>query len=79
MVLGLAIVVHLILLLVYYLRTKVYMMCCQRQEFLPTTHHSHNSSLDHSANTISMVFGHENRVFDISSEKDRINKQQQQY
>lgn len=72
MVLALAIAVHAVLLLVYYLRTKIYMHCSGSKDILPTTRQSiSTSSIDPQAvPTISMVFGHENKVFDISSEKN---------
>lgn len=84
MVLGLCIVVHSILLLVYYLRTQIYIKYFFKQNILPT---SHSISLEQSStstininnnnnnNKISMVFGHENKVFDLASElKNNSNK-----
>lgn len=74
MVLALAIVVHSILMFVYYLRTKLYIRYCRQEDILPTSV-SNSSSLDNSGNSISMVFGHENRVFDISSEIGKTRKE----
>ena len=64
MVLALAIVVHTILIFVYYLRTKIYYRLCTPKDILPTSH-SNVAGLERhqSANSISMVFGHENKAY----------------
>lgn len=74
LVFALAIVVHVCLMMVYYLRSKIYMKFFYKQEILPTTSHSNSSSVEFPTtnSTISMVFGHENKVFDLASEKKNV-------
>lgn len=74
MVLALAIVVHVVLMLVYYLRTRIYMSCCQQKNILPISSIASTPTTEQPTATISMVFGHENKVFDLASETMRRNK-----
>lgn len=65
MVIALCVAIHIVLFFIYTLRTKIYMKYCYKEDLLPTSH----SDSQISANKVSMVFaGHDNRIFDMSSE-----------